>query len=63
MQTTASSNPFDPPTILDGIGRWVEMETPTEAPEQVNLLASLQIYLSSIEPRARLLHRLYQTLR
>jgi glutamate carboxypeptidase len=41
MQTTGSSNPFDPQTILDGIRRWVEMETPTEAPEQVNLLASL----------------------
>jgi glutamate carboxypeptidase len=38
---TATSNPFDPHTILDGIRRWVEMETPTEAPEQVNLLASL----------------------
>jgi glutamate carboxypeptidase len=38
---TATSNPFDADTILDGIRRWVEMETPTEAPEQVNLLASL----------------------
>jgi glutamate carboxypeptidase len=38
---TATSNPFDPQTILDGIRRWVEMETPTEAPAQVNLLASL----------------------
>jgi glutamate carboxypeptidase len=38
---TATSNPFDPQTILDGIRRWVEMETPTEAPERVNLLASL----------------------
>ena len=38
---TATSNPFDPQTILDGIRRWVEMETPTEVPEQVNLLASL----------------------
>ena len=41
MHTTAASNPFDPQTILDGIRRWVEVETPTEAPEQVNLLASL----------------------
>jgi glutamate carboxypeptidase len=41
MQTAASSNPFDPQTMLDGIRRWVEMETPTEVPEQVNLLASL----------------------
>jgi glutamate carboxypeptidase len=38
---TATSNPFDSDTILDGIRRWVEMETPTEAPERVNLLASL----------------------
>ena len=37
----ASSNPFDSATILDGIRRWVEIETPTEAPEQVNRLASL----------------------
>ena len=28
-------------TILDGIRRWVEIETPTEAPEQVNKLATL----------------------
>ena len=28
-------------TILDGIRRWVEIETPTEAPEQVNRLATL----------------------
>jgi glutamate carboxypeptidase len=38
---TATSNPFDTQTILDGIRHWVEMETPTEAPEQVNRLASL----------------------
>ncbi len=38
---TATSNPFDPATILDGIRRWVEIETPTEAPEQVNKLADL----------------------
>jgi glutamate carboxypeptidase len=43
MQTTGSSNPFDPQTILDGIRRWVEMETPTEAPERVNLLANLVV--------------------
>src|SRR5277367_6949729 len=36
--TTAS---FDPKTILDGICRWVEIETPTEAPSQVNKLADL----------------------
>jgi glutamate carboxypeptidase len=36
-----SANPFDPNAILDGIRRWVEIETPTEAPEQVNRLATL----------------------
>jgi glutamate carboxypeptidase len=36
--TTAS---FDPKGILDGIRRWVEIETPTEAPSQVNKLADL----------------------
>ena len=36
-----SANPFDSVAILDGIRRWVEIETPTEAPEQVNRLASL----------------------
>src|SRR6266849_5042795 len=41
MLTTASSNPFDSAAILDGIRRWVEIETPTEAPEQVNRLATL----------------------
>jgi hypothetical protein len=94
MLTTA--NPFDSKIILDGIRRWVEIETPTEAPEQVNKLATMvaegyrdlpiiaphtatldglgvdgkgahthyeQMYISSIEPRARLLYRLYQTLR
>src|ERR1700716_4139933 len=39
MLTTA--NPFDSSTILQGIRRWVEIETPTEAPEQVNKLATL----------------------
>ena len=39
MRTTA--NPFDSKTILDGIRRWVEIETPTEAPAQVNKLVSL----------------------
>ena len=38
---TATSNPFETQIILDGIRRWVEMETPTEAPDRVNLLASL----------------------
>src|ERR1700692_4462365 len=39
MLTTA--NPFDSMAILDGIRRWVEIETPTEAPAQVNRLADL----------------------
>jgi len=34
-------NPFDTKTILDGIRRWVEIETPTEAPAEVNKLADL----------------------
>ena len=38
---TATSNPFDPAPILDGIRRWVEIETPTEAPDQVNKLVDL----------------------
>jgi glutamate carboxypeptidase len=37
----ASPNPFDSRTMLDGIRRWVEIETPTEAPEQVNSLVTL----------------------
>jgi glutamate carboxypeptidase len=36
-----SANPFDPFTILDGIRRWVEIETPTEAPAQVTRLAGM----------------------
>jgi glutamate carboxypeptidase len=39
MLTTA--NPFDSKTILDGIRRWVEIETPTEAVAQVNKLATM----------------------
>src|SRR6195952_3189329 len=39
MLTTA--NPVDPTTILDGIRRWVEIETPTDAPDQVNKLATM----------------------
>jgi glutamate carboxypeptidase len=38
---TTTSNPFDAKTILDGIRRWVEMETPTEAPDHVNRLATV----------------------
>jgi glutamate carboxypeptidase len=36
-----TSNPFESGPILDGIRRWVEIETPTEAPEQVNKLADI----------------------
>jgi glutamate carboxypeptidase len=39
MLTTA--NPFDSKAILEGIRRWVEIETPTEAPDQVNRLVSM----------------------
>ena len=39
--TDMSANPFDPAAILDGIRRWVEIETPTEVPEQVNKLVDL----------------------
>jgi glutamate carboxypeptidase len=35
------ANPFDSLAILDGIRRWVEIESPTEAPAQVNKLAGL----------------------
>ena len=51
MLTTA--NPFDSATILDGLG--VDGQGAHTHHER--------IYVSSIEPRARLLHRLYQTLR
>jgi glutamate carboxypeptidase len=34
------SNPFDTGAILDGIRRWVEIETPTDAPEEVNRLVT-----------------------
>jgi glutamate carboxypeptidase len=36
-----SCNAFEPEAILDGIRRWVEIETPTEAPDQVNRLAGM----------------------
>src|SRR5438094_5928476 len=41
LKTATTSNPFDSRTILDGIRRWVEIETPTEAPAEVNKLADL----------------------
>jgi glutamate carboxypeptidase len=34
-------HPFDADAILDGIRSWVEIESPTENPEQINRLASL----------------------
>ena len=33
---TDQTHPFDADAILNGIRSWVEIETPTEAPEQVN---------------------------
>jgi glutamate carboxypeptidase len=39
MLTTA--NPFDSKAILEGIRRWVEIETPTEAPDQLNRLVGM----------------------
>jgi glutamate carboxypeptidase len=39
--STSVSNPFDSNAILDGIRRWVEIETPTEAPAQVNKLVTM----------------------
>jgi glutamate carboxypeptidase len=38
---TMSSNPFEAAAILDGIRRWVEIESPTERPDQVNKLVDL----------------------
>ncbi|MGJ4941158.1 M20 family metallopeptidase [Bradyrhizobium sp. HKCCYLS1011] len=38
---SATTDPFDSSVILDGIRRWVEIETPTDAPDQVNRLAAL----------------------
>jgi glutamate carboxypeptidase len=38
---TASARPFDTGIVLDGIRRWVEIETPTDAPDQVNKLAAM----------------------
>jgi glutamate carboxypeptidase len=36
-----AQNPFDSSVILDGIRRWVEIETPTDVPAQVNKLSTL----------------------
>src|SRR6201988_2660058 len=38
---TTPQNPFDAEKILDGIRRWVEIETPTEDPSQVNKVGDL----------------------
>ena len=38
---TASARPLDIAAILDGIRRWVEVETPTDAPDQVSKLATM----------------------
>ena len=37
---TAASDPFDCAEMLDGIRRWVEIETPTDVPDQVNKLVT-----------------------
>ena len=39
--TASPSNAFDAAEILDGIRRWVEIETPTENSEQVNKLTTV----------------------
>jgi glutamate carboxypeptidase len=36
-----AQDPFDSTVILDGIRRWVEIESPTDVPSQVNKLSSL----------------------
>lgn len=38
---TDRTHPFDADAILKGIRSWVEVETPTEAPEQVNSLVTM----------------------
>src|SRR5256885_8297831 len=39
--TSTTANPFNATNILDGIRQWVEIETPTDAPAEVNKLADL----------------------
>src|SRR5438477_3549350 len=39
--TETTINPFHSGAILDGIRRWVEIETPTEVSDQINKLADL----------------------
>src|ERR1700760_787087 len=36
-----TTNPFTPSITLDGIRRWVEIETPSDVPAQVNKLADI----------------------
>jgi glutamate carboxypeptidase len=41
MTLSSQKHNFDADAILDGIRSWVEIETPTEAPEQINKLATV----------------------
>ena len=41
MTALPPDSAFDSKQILDGIQRWVDIETPTEAPEQINKLATI----------------------
>src|SRR5215470_16855782 len=41
MTALAPDSAFDAKQILDGIRRWVEIETPTEAAAQINKLATI----------------------
>ena len=41
MATSQAADAFDPATLLDGIRRWVEIETPTEDAAQVNRLVTM----------------------
>ena len=41
MTLSRQKHAFDADAILDGIRSWVEIETPTEAPEQINKLATV----------------------
>jgi hypothetical protein len=61
MRTTA--DPFDSKTVLDGIRSSVEIKTPTEVDGKGAHTHCEQMYISPIEPQARLLRRLYRTLR
>jgi glutamate carboxypeptidase len=41
LMNATSTNPFDTAEILDGIRQWVEIETPTDVPAQVNRLVDV----------------------